>query len=360
MKLLYGVQGTGNGHITRARALVRAMRAAGIDVDVLISGRERAQLFGVDELSPFEWRQGFSFVMDHGRIRPFKTLRQLQLKTFWQDSQALDLSPYDVVLSDFEPVTAWAARRQHKCAIGIGHQYAFQYRMPTKGINIPSRLVLKFFAPASMAVGIHWHHFGAPVLPPMIESVHNATTVVPNKVLVYLPFDELNELIRWLQPFVHHQFYVYCAVTAPRSHGHIHLRPFSRDGFKIDLAECSTVITGAGFELPSEALVLGKRLAVRPLHAQFEQESNAYALALMNRAVVLHHLHKAGLDELFAQSQPEPVTYPNVAAAFAEWLLTHRDDAVIHLAREMWDKTQGLPKISAENGIIWTPENSLV
>jgi uncharacterized protein (TIGR00661 family) len=360
MKILYGVQGTGNGHITRARALIKAMREAGLDVDILISGRQRAQLFGVDDFGAFEWRSGFSFVMDHGRIRPFKTLQQLDLKTFYNDVKQLDVSAYDLVLSDFEPVTAWAAHRQQKRAIGIGHQYAFRYRMPTKGINIPSRLVLRYFAPADIPVGIHWHHFGAPVLPPMIEPVHNASTIIANKVLVYLPFDELTEVINWLQPFAQHQFYVYCAIDTPRSHQHIHLRPFSRHGFKADLADCSTVITGAGFELPSEALVLGKRLAVRPLQAQFEQESNAYALSLMNRAIVLNTLSTAALTELFDQARPEPVIYPDVAFAFVDWLRDSSAENLQHLAREMWDKTHGLPKIAAENGVFWTPENSLV
>ncbi|MGL5401221.1 MAG: glycosyltransferase family protein, partial [Plesiomonas shigelloides] len=39
MKLLYGIQGTGNGHLSRARELVPALRAQGIRVDVLCSGR---------------------------------------------------------------------------------------------------------------------------------------------------------------------------------------------------------------------------------------------------------------------------------------------------------------------------------
>lgn len=360
MKLLYGVQGTGNGHLTRARAVVKAMRAAGIEVDVLISGRERNLLFGVDDLSPFQWRQGFSFVMDHGRIRPFKTLRQLQIKTFWRDLQQLDLSRYDVVLSDFEPVTAWAAKRQGKCSIGLGHQYAFRHRMPTKGINIPSRLTLRHFAPAQISVGLHWYHFGAPVLPPMIEAVHNAERIIANKVLVYLPFDELDTLCEWLAPFNAHEFYIYCAIKAPISNQNIHLQPFSREGFKADLADCSTVVTGAGFELPSEALVLGKRLAVRPLQAQFEQESNAYALSLMNRAIVLNELDKSGLEELFDLPQPDPVFYPDVATAFAQWLLMHKDEALATLAREMWQKTTGLARIEQESSVIWPPENSLV
>jgi UDP:flavonoid glycosyltransferase YjiC (YdhE family) len=33
MKILYGVQGTGNGHITRARIMAKAFADAGVQVD---------------------------------------------------------------------------------------------------------------------------------------------------------------------------------------------------------------------------------------------------------------------------------------------------------------------------------------
>jgi len=33
MKILYGVQGTGNGHLTRARVMAKACKEKGIEVD---------------------------------------------------------------------------------------------------------------------------------------------------------------------------------------------------------------------------------------------------------------------------------------------------------------------------------------
>ncbi|MEZ9793074.1 glycosyltransferase family protein, partial [Vibrio splendidus] len=43
MKILYGVQGTGNGHIARARAMAVAFRQQNIDVDFLFSGRDQSK-----------------------------------------------------------------------------------------------------------------------------------------------------------------------------------------------------------------------------------------------------------------------------------------------------------------------------
>jgi uncharacterized protein (TIGR00661 family) len=45
------------------------------------------------------------------------------------------------------------------------------------------------------------------------------------------------------------------------------------------LANCKGVLCGAGFELPSEALFLKKKLFVIPLKGQLEQHYNAKALA---------------------------------------------------------------------------------
>ena len=48
MKILYGVQGTGQGHISRARAMARVLDRHGVEVTWLFSGRDRGALFDMD------------------------------------------------------------------------------------------------------------------------------------------------------------------------------------------------------------------------------------------------------------------------------------------------------------------------
>ena len=48
MKIFYGVQGTGNGHITRARVMARELYAAGIEVDFQFTGRPAEQYFEME------------------------------------------------------------------------------------------------------------------------------------------------------------------------------------------------------------------------------------------------------------------------------------------------------------------------
>ena len=49
MKLLYGVQGTGNGHIARARIMAAALaKRSDVEVDFVFTGREPDKYFDMD------------------------------------------------------------------------------------------------------------------------------------------------------------------------------------------------------------------------------------------------------------------------------------------------------------------------
>ena len=112
MKILFGVQGTGNGHITRARAMQVALAAAGIEVDWVFSGRERSRFFDMQAFGDFKVFKGLSFATKAGKVDMIKTFAEASLHQMYQDIRTLDLTRYQLVISDFEPVVAWAARKQ--------------------------------------------------------------------------------------------------------------------------------------------------------------------------------------------------------------------------------------------------------
>ena len=74
MNIVYGVQGTGNGHLTRGLALIPKLRSQGHNVRVVISGRKKDTLFGVESLEPFETFEGLSFEVKKGKINYIKSL----------------------------------------------------------------------------------------------------------------------------------------------------------------------------------------------------------------------------------------------------------------------------------------------
>ncbi|MDD1649337.1 MAG: glycosyltransferase, partial [Methylococcaceae bacterium] len=125
MKIFYGVQGTGNGHITRARALAPKFKAAGADVTWLFSGRPRDAYFEMEVFGDYQSRAGLTFQAAHGNVHYIRTTLRNNLVKFVNDIRSLAWRGFDLVITDFEPVTAWAAWRQGFLTVGIGHQFAF-------------------------------------------------------------------------------------------------------------------------------------------------------------------------------------------------------------------------------------------
>ena len=80
MKILYGVQGTGNGHVTRARALNKYFHHFGIHVDFLFSGREQHRYFDMAEFGD-QWRsaKGLTFSYSAGRIKVLATKKAAEV-----------------------------------------------------------------------------------------------------------------------------------------------------------------------------------------------------------------------------------------------------------------------------------------
>ena len=321
MRILYGVQGTGNGHLTRARVMAPALAAAGIEVQFLFSGRPREKFFDMAVFGDWWWRRGLTFVSRSGRIDHWRTLAKIgDVPAFVRDVRRLDLAGFDLVLSDFEPVSAWAARLRGVPVIGIGHQQAFRHAVPKCRGGWHARLLLRWYAPAPIGLGLHWHHFDQPILPPLVSPLPETTTD-PRKVLVYLPFESLTSIRTLLQPFSDRRFHIYHGqVNRPASEGHLHFRPFSRDGFQRDLAACVGVICNSGFELISEALAGGKKILTKPLGGQWEQCSNARALALLGWGTVMPRLEPAAVARWLESGVAVRVRYPDVAEAVVAWL----------------------------------------
>ncbi|WP_416191692.1 glycosyltransferase family protein [Neisseria sp. CCUG12390] len=335
MKILYGVQATGNGHITRARAMLPALQAHGIEVDFVFSGRDETGYFDMECFGTYRTFRGFTYRMQEGRVRRFDTLADARPYRFVQDVLALDVRAYDLVLTDFEPVSAWAARRQGVRSVGLAHQYALLY--PLAGMPPPPLLPfgLKAFAPADDYLGLHWQSFGQPILPPLVQ-VNPHPVDDKGFILVYLPFEDLTRVKTWLRSAPQQRFRIYAAVDKIVSDGLIEVHPFSRTAFPRDAAECSGVICNAGFGLCSEMMALGKKLLVRPLDNQAEQASNAKILQKTGAADVVHQFDSATLRDWLQRPNPAPVRFPDTASAVADWLAGGCAEPVDKMVENVW------------------------
>lgn len=356
MKLLYGVQATGNGHITRARALNKHLKALGVEVDYLFSGREPSAFFDMDEFGEWSCRKGLTFIHEAGDLKLIRTIKHNSIREFFKDINTLDLTPYDLVITDFEPITAWASKKQGKTCIGVGHQYAFDYPVPKRGDSLMSRTIMRNFAPVEMGLGLHWHHFDQPILPPIAETHETDQVSDPNKIVVYLGFETPEDVINLLEPFDSHLFVFYGPFPEYESRGHIQLKPLSREGFKQDLATAGGVICNAGFELSSEAIQLGKKLLVKPLRGQVEQLSNGAALEALGLGTVMDTLDPAVVRSWLTIPSGKQVIYPDVAEAIAKWLNDgewQKPNAIENLSRSLWENTRaiGVPAFDKQQNL---------
>lgn len=350
MKILYGIQGTGNGHISRARMLARHFSNSNIEVTYLLSGRSRDKFFDMDAFGDFSCLRGLTFYSENGRVNYPKTAIKNNIFRFAADMLALDVSAYDLIISDFEPISAWAGKLRGVKVIGLGHQYAFGHNIPRAGANLIASNVMRFFAPASFPLGLHWHHFGNPILPPIIDtdikrvgSTAKDAAIATNKksIVIYLPFENQQSVQALVSPLKDFQFTIYSPELKDEDHGHIALRKTSLHGFKRDLESSQGVICNSGFELISECLYLGLPVLSKPQGGQMEQLSNAEALKTLAYATTTNQLDTLNIQQwLNNLSTPIILRFPDVAKRVVEWLSTGQQETASELSQTLWAQVE--------------------
>lgn len=279
MKVLYAIQGTGNGHISRSKEIIKHLSRM-TSVDILVSEKQHEINIGFDIKYKLT---GLGFVFGKkGGIDYFNTLKHARPNKFLSDVYDLPVEKYDVIISDFEPVTAWACKIKKKPHISLSHQASFlSDKMPRpEKVNHMVELLIKWYAPPSIPIGLHFERYDDFILTPVIrEEIRNADVKNLGHYTVYLPsFDEryvVNYLkkidVRWELFSKHYK-------GSPYTDGNVTIYPVCNDWFVQSFATCEGILCNSGFETPSEALFLGKKVLAVPMKGQYEQECNAAAL----------------------------------------------------------------------------------
>ena len=337
MRVLYGVQATGNGHITRARVMAQALANAGVDVDYLFSGRPANEFFDMGCFGKYKARRGLTFHMrDGAKVDLSKTLLNNSILQLYRDIRALDVSAYDVVISDFEPITAWAAKLNKKQSIGIAHQYAFLHNLPDTYYSWLLRPCIRVLAPVEQAVGVHWNHFNCAIVPPLIRTARYTRGRLQKMILVYMPYEANETLYYWLSAFPDYDFRVYSKIEKPYVRGNVTFCPFSGEKFEKDLSLCDGVISNCGFGLASEAMQYGKKFLSKPMKGQMEQQSNAYILKTLGLATIITELNVETIASWLELDNPEPKQFPDVAMMLSEWIAEGCQRPVDQLVNHIW------------------------
>ena len=346
MKILYGFNGVGNGHIARARIMVPKLRAAGADVTCILSGRDADPNLDVGQEGEIIFKDGLRLENKDGKMQFFSTSLGLakDLPQLAYDALKLDIDEYDLIITDFEPVSAWAAKLKGKPSIGLANHFSlFHDNVPKVGEFSPFMLFMKNIVPADTKLGMHWDSFDEPILPPLF-SAPEAKPADPNKILVYLNFENLDHVTSLLENIEGYEFYIYSGkVQQSSTKDNLHYRPLSVDGFKKDFADCAGIIANAGFQTTSEALQLGKKNFVKPLEGQKEQESNVLALEQLNLASTMDELDPEAVRKWLARDDFNKVRYPDVAQAVTQWVMSGDIEDPQPMIDEIWSKVDYQP-----------------
>lgn len=332
MKILYAIQGTGNGHISRARDIIPILQK-NHEVDILVSGIDS----DVHLPFPVKYRyQGLGFVFGKdGGIDMLETFKRNSLKVLFLEINALPVQIYDLVINDFEPVSAWACYQKEKPCIGLSHQMAvLNKKAPQpKHFDIVGKAVLKKYAPVSAEYGFHFQAYDTNIFTPVIRSEireHHVRSF--GHYTVYLPAYSDKRIIKVLSKCKNVEWEVFSKRSKKAyKHENIRIEPISNTEFVESMASSAGVLCGAGFETPAEALFMKKKLLVIPMQGQFEQQCNAAALKKMGVPVV-KKLRKKNVKKIDAWLESEKVVevdYPTSTEAIVNNLLeTHSNGKV--------------------------------
>ncbi|MBI3232779.1 MAG: glycosyl transferase [Bacteroidetes bacterium] len=287
MKILYAIQGTGNGHLSRAREIIPHLLNHG-ELDLLISGNN------TNTELPYliKYRKyGLSFNYGNkGEIDYIDSIKKLKPFNFIKDIFTFPVHHYDLIINDFEPITAWACQIKKKPCIALSHQSSFlsnKTPRPDKKEKTGEWL-LKNYAPVSNAIGLHFNEYDSFIKTPIIrKEVREQEPKESNHITIYLPAysDQfIEKKLLHLKEVEWHIFSKSCKKSYRNKH--IHIDPIENKSFLKSLAASSGLITGGGFEGPAEALFLNKKVMSIPIIGQYEQYSNAIALKKMGVRVV--------------------------------------------------------------------------
>lgn len=323
--ILYGVNGEGAGHSTRAREVISHLQFKGHTVHVASFDRGLKNLcdhFEVTEIYGLR----FAYVNNQVRYRKtmtknLATVRQAA-KSVKQLSKLVDSWKIQLVITDFEPVTCQVGRHKHLPVISIDNQhtltntdvsYPTQYRRDAAVAKLVTRLMVPR-ADAYLATSFFASKVKKPgtfLFPPILrKEILQAKPIMGEQVLVYVtsPAPALARLLSNIRG----SFVAYGFGREGKDSNIVFKRP-SLNGFMQDLISCRAVIANAGFSLVTEALHLAKPYLAIPVKHQFEQIFNAYWLDKMGYGAYWEDLNKERVES-FLYNVPQYAekldTYP--------------------------------------------------
>ena len=277
MKILYAIQTTGNGHFTRAKEIISILNKR-VEVDIVFSGPKN-KLLNIDNKVIKHYKGLTLHYTKKGQINWIRTFFKNNFIRAVIDILQCDTKAYDLVINDFEPITAWSCYLKNRRCIALSNQYAMlsdkKFRKSTKhGFTI---FFLKYFAPTKKGYGFHFVKRKKNIFQPIIRKEIMKTKVLKKEYfLVYLPNYSIEKLIHFFSHLKNHIWVIFSThIENSSTLNNIRLEQINEKNFIKTLVNSKGVICSSGFSTLSEVLYLNKPVLTIPINSHFEQKYNS-------------------------------------------------------------------------------------
>ncbi|GEM_PF-607588 len=296
VRIVYGVQSTGKGHLSRFLGLKPLLDRDGHELLVIVTGFHEPPdyFFSAVGSSRVERFRGLSTIEDGvGGVSKRRTLNAFArhfprlLESLRRAHVQIGKFDPDVIVSDFDPITGSPLVAPGVLKIGIGNQPVLSHpdiehlaglKMERFNVQLVSAL---FTSGVDVRLGCHFYP-SPKCLPPILRpDLIHAEPENRGHLVVYHSFRGLlGPVVGYARRHPEREIHVYGYPSRPWGAPPNVRFETEPDRFLDDLASCDAYVGTSGFQAICEAFYLGKKLVAQPIEGHYEQKWNAAQLEL--------------------------------------------------------------------------------
>lgn len=347
-KIIFFIQGEGNGHLTEAIALYEILSKNDYDVCAIVIGEKNTSIellanFNCDIHKIKSFKKTYNNIYRKVSVLNSLFKNFINLFKYWRSIKFVHkiISQYkpEIIFNFYEPMVGlYGLLYKTKIkSIAIGHQYLYlhpQYDFP-KGFKAETQLMKLYTKMTAFNADFIWalSTYKMPnvglriqVLPPLLREVVMTTERAnENYLLVYLSQGIfLQDIFDWHKSASNEVLHIFMDKSFPlkgANHSNIHIHDFNETLFIKMMGNCKGLICTAGFETICESMYFNKPTLVFPIKRHFGQNCNAVNLKLDNL------IYKGNKDlSNFVNNLPVRTCH---SQAFFEWVKS-RDQFILH------------------------------
>ena len=311
--IVYGIAGEGWGHAVHSRAIIDELSK---HHDVIILGGRKAYAYFKKRHARriaslvIHYRKGG--VSKLGTAAVNITRSPLYAASLIKVMGIMMREKPDVVVSDFEPFTAYAAMILKIPLVHVSNQYLRTHST----LRTPSRFKEGRWSANAMnrIIGPRGHNYvitsftdekpvpGACIIPPPLRAEIARLKPKDGKHLLAYQTSKSDKRLHGILAKAGVPCVVYGFGAKP-SRDNVNYKEFNEQTFYQDLADAKAVITNGGHNLMVEALYLHKPVLSIPVRKQYEQVCNAVCLQRMGYGMMTAKLTEKNVQE-FVKALP--------------------------------------------------------